>query len=350
MEMITDKVEESVPLHPSQGEFLNILAPSDQRTCLGRHATYCKRTQEAFIANKLLEKSILKFLKKNPKSNEKKQVRIKELEAKNLPDNMVQRGVATSSNNADVGGNHHHVAADNIDSDDEEYQKILAPIYINEPHILRVSIYEKYLLQYQHLYNLQAIPEMIKLLIKPIWSYDIIRENTLSYTMPSTSMIPIVAINSLITEDRHSYQGIENFHVILEMIFRKLPDSMLIYHNSKILYKPDMGRTFVITPFSIFGILTMSQYEMNKIDGINEDSTNHLLTTNSTVEKQTKKRRLNQFSSIDLHFSGTSVLVFNDDNNKVVLKSDSYYIDKAVGAEPSLSPDKIWKYLCTVVD
>ena len=347
------KISSVLPL-PSQGEFLNILTPYEQRTCLGRHARYCKLAEEELTATKLLEESILSFLKTCTKEDKKKREKIEEYAEERLPSVMELTIESNASDDGDVDDNDHN---DDEDFDVLQNGKVLTTMYINEPHILRVSIYRKYLLQYQYFYNIQSITEMMKLLIMPFWSNEIIRENKLSSSLSASSIIPIIPKElprHQIEPGRRSYQGVEDFNSVLAMVYRKLPDSILIFHDSKILHKPDMGRTFVITPFSLIGTLTMSQDEMNKIDSIPCALWNHVKTDSSqsdcsTNKQQRKKRKLNPFSSAELHASGMGVLVFNDDSNKIVLKSDSYYIDQVIGDEPRLSHDMIWNYLWTLM-
>ena len=340
-------------ISPAQppGGFLNTLEPVDQRTCLGIHSSYCKRVEEEIIANKILEKKTFEFVEDHEFDDP--------FYEQNSKKRKCNSPCLVSEN--DVQPQHRKYT---------EHCKLMTQVYLHEPHILRVSVYRKFLLQYQYLYNMQAIPELMNVLILPCFSRDIRRESKLSPSIPK--FIPSISLQSqnvqAICDEKQSFHGIGNLQAVYDMLFRKLPDCIMQYHESKIFNKPDMG-TFVVTPFTFFGTLSMPIEENDTTDGNGSISTStdsdisesDFDGTEEMVGKDVKnslakqnlmlcsvdgiKRKAPKLKPVGIIANGLTILQFHDDTNLIVWKSDITYITHVNGANSSMSHETLWNYL-----
>ncbi len=151
-------------------------------------------------------------------------------------------------------------------------------IVLQEPQILRVSIYEKFVRHFQQFHNEQDALGLVSLVLYPCFIPDIIRETNYWMRSPVDGKMIVAASRSSI--------GTDGVYEHYSQFFETFSDAILVYQKTTV--KPlssvkvlcsDSGAsterslTMVITPFTYFLSLIMPTFPTVKIEDYNTTET-----------------------------------------------------------------------------
>ncbi len=324
------------------GYFLDDLHPHEKRTCMGIHAKYCKQNRDDQIMDILLAKDVLDHLREKQNEQNELHPTISSNGSIELTDEPSVSSIGTVSTKI--------ISTSSIDSEssnaptednyivDESLQSefnALVPIYLSEPRILRLSIYKKFVLQFEHFWNNQSVWDMLNLLLIPVFAKDVLRQNKLALSPLPALSTAIEAkpedldksILSRIPDKR--FLGIDNLQTVFETLFAKLPDAVLICEDPIIKDFPGKG-TFVYTPFSIFSSMIIPE---EAVISDRSYSTNPIF-----------QQTLIKFRSVEFSTNGMSILQF-DNNNRIIWRCDNFYFKDVKCSDPNVSAEIVWNYM-----
>jgi hypothetical protein len=251
-----------------------------------------------------------------------------------------------------------------------------------EPNILRLSIYEKFLIHYQHFYNEQIPSELLTKVMLPCCNPSVVRQNKL-WAKVQLSSLPSTNTNGgkrgqpssiFVTMQAESYLGLDSFVPMCNKVLEVVPDSMLIYKEPSIIKKiPNMG-TIVKTPFVYFGTYCVpnsveNQPKKGRIPSLSSSSSSSRISSSNIgscssfcaegikVVEQSKNDSLldgNNVSSckndenkvkylrVELH--GWNNLQF-DENDRLIWRVDNFLVHPLHDNLYDVSPDALWDFV-----
>ncbi len=322
--------DEQIPEH----EFLDDIEPRLKRVFLATHSTYCENVKIAERKKQSHQQQTRKFLSQPPLAGQalafhppsSLEYRRQTVTISSPSSSSSKKRKLAISSGVDDESTPHQVNQQQQTEDD------MVSLLILEPDIVRMSIYEKLVIKYQHFYNQQNIPGMMSIM-KPYCTDYMLRQNKLwaKLTLPSYGgMTPPSSIITMIAEQ--SYCGIDNLAIVLENIYSKLPDCMLLYKQSIIKKLPSIG-TVVFTPFTYFGTISLPIVPPMVIAESSSDSS-------SNIPPKVISSRL-----IEIELTGWNVLQF-DLNDIITWRVDNYFVQRMIGSDANPSAqDMLWKFM-----
>ncbi len=221
------------------------------------------------------------------------------------------------------------------------------PLYvIYEPQILRLSIYEKFVRQFLFYYNAHDTAGVVDQTLIPYCSKDIVRQNCL--WAPRHVVNPLTGRMEervVVVEDK-SYFGHQSFKIAFNLIFQKLPDGVMIYHNSKIQYDVNTGITRVYTPFTAYCTVFIAEDDImfqQKGTARVERGEALKLPVDEDIG-DSKKCKLESRRMIQLEATGWNVVHFNSEH-QIIFRRDNFFY-KIIGgvteSDPPISAETVW--------
>ncbi len=304
----TKRITDDEPPCPrSPKEFLQDLKPRDKRTCLATHIAHCN-----YIKNEEFLKQLL-----NSELNQCcQQLQIQQL----------RQSIIDGNGNLNKASKRKHGQGLNLRTCDGMVSEI-PPCYLHEPHILRLSVYEKFVRQYLYYYNTHDTDGMVDNALLPCCSNNVVRQNYLWGIRPVLNPINGMIEDRVVVVDDKTYIGVDSFKMMFNMIFDKLPDAVMVYEQSRIRYDSINKETQVFTPLSAMFTCIIPQDELIlQQEQPREDSERSLtLSVDEKIgynEQATPPRRKQR---VELEATGWNVLKFNEEN-KLICRVDHVFI------------------------
>ncbi len=318
-------------------EFLDNIHPRDKRTSLAIHTSYCENIKQEELNRRRNEIEITRYFqtlqiqqllqlqkhKQTKKQKIKKQLQQEQQKQQQEKDKKKSNG-----------------------SDDTDVVLVDIPTCcLSEPDILRISIYEKFVRQYQFYYNAHDTEGMLTTTMLPYCSKDVVRQNCLWGMRPKVNPLTRILEQKLVVVDTTTYCGIQSFGVTFNMIFQRVPDAVIVYQQSRTKYDANMKITQIYTPFSIFCTVPLSDEDCisNTPEGNPRTITVPAEETNSMSAD--RKRKLSSCRMIELEATGYNLVQFNE-YNQVILRLDNFFIKSMTGmtsTEPFISGETVWR-------
>ncbi len=198
------------------------------------------------------------------------------------------------------------------------------PTKLIEPFILRTSIYEKFLIHFQNLYNEHDALAISTLLMYPCCKRDMTRE-LCGYQR-------IGPQNKLALGWKRTGQGDVCFRGGFELMFSKAPDCIMLFHTVKCHYT-DRG-TAVIAPYSYFFTVTVP---LPNPAATSESATARVQSIPTTVGSPIFTTGQSPFiyKEIRMEIAGCNVYYYNHEN--LIVKQENHMVIKGC-SDPTVPP------------
>lgn len=315
-------------------EFLdmNIVDPVDKRICLAFHTAYCEKIKEDELKRRWREVEITRCFQQLQTQQllQLQQNRENKMKIKRKIDKVVE------------------------DEQDEEkidhvltWMKEISTFYLHEPHVLRRSIYEKYVQQYQFYYNEHDTEGMVKNTMLPYCAKDVMRRNCFWDMLPVTdSQTGNIQKRAVMIDDKTSY-GVDSLEMTFNMIFQKFPDLMMIHHQSRKRYDVNKKITQMHTPFTAFFATTISEDALKPPQQDGSPPVVPVVKNSKDNSKNSKKRKtvsLLTRRTIRFEATGWNLVQFNENNQVTVRVTHICFvgIEGLRAGEEHLSPTMVW--------
>ncbi len=362
----TDCDSSMLPVTLPSSEFLEDISPPDRRSILANH-------HRVIMNEKWKVNEAEKSVKKRPMLVIPSDVRIVSRGVIEIPDaintteesnhegEMLLRYTAKGEKN-----DRKRDREDEKHSDDPSTLSSSSMATMGHPYLqtIRRSIYEKYILHFQMLYNEHEAIAMSTLLLHPCCDSEMEKSTTLYATVPRLTKVKTV-----------TFQGRNDFYSDFAHKFKQMPDCVLLYHEVKVfqcdflpLHSNGKKGTIVRSSYSFFFTiagknhwpripvpasgraselplpqvpLSKGQLDEKEMENKNSGSSSPSITGKSTpAASPSVDRPLPSPKGVSVHVGGVNLLYF--DERDVVIRNESHICLKSV-SDPSVTVSDIMK-------